>query len=70
MLETHVLSKVNESLAHRQFIMFFDVNNKLSQFQRGNRKHYSSETALLSATDDLFKAMDEKKISILVLMDM
>ena len=70
MLETHVLSKVRESLAHRQFIKFLDDNNKLSPFQSGNRKHRSTETALLSATDDLLKAMDEKKISILVLMDM
>ena len=63
-----VLSKVNERLAHRQFVTFLDNNNKLSQFQGGNRK--STETALLSVTDDLLKAMDEKKISILVLMDM
>ena len=70
MLETHVLSKVNESLPHRQFVKFLDDNNKVSQFQSGNRKHHSTETALLSATDDLLKAMDEKKISTLVLMDM
>ena len=70
MLETHVLSKLSESLARRQFIKFLDDNNKLSQFQSGNHKHHSTETALLSATDDLLKAMDEKKISILVLMDM
>ena len=65
-----VLSKVNERLAHRQFVTFLDNNNKLSQFQSGNRKYRSTETALLSFTDDLLKAMDEKKISILVLMDM
>ena len=65
-----VLSKVNERLAHRQFVTFLDNNNKLSQFQSGNRKYHSTETALLSVTDDLLKAMDEKKISILVLMDM
>ena len=28
-----VLSKVNERLAHRQFVTFLDNNNKLSQFQ-------------------------------------
>ena len=65
-----VLSKVNERLANRQFVTFLDNNNKLSQFQSGNRKYHSTETALLSVTDDLLKAMDEKKISILVLMDM
>ena len=64
-----VQSKVNERLAHKQFVTFLDNNNKLSQFQSGNRKCHSTETALLSVTDDLLKAMDEKKISILVLMD-
>ena len=62
-------SKVNERLANRQFVKFLDDNNKLSQFQRGDRKHHSTETARLSGTDDLLKAMDENKISILVLMD-
>ena len=65
-----VLSKVNERLANRQFVKFLDNSNKISKFQSGNRKHHSTETALLSVTDDLLKAMDEKKISILVLMDM
>ena len=65
-----VLSKVNERLAHRQFVKFLDDNNKLSQFQSGNRKHHSTETVLLSVTDDPLKAMDEKKISISVFMDM
>jgi len=64
-----VLSKVKERLAHRQFVTFLDNDNKLSQFQSGNRKNHSTETVLLSVTDDLLKAMDEKKISILSMMD-
>ena len=48
-----VLSKVNERLAHRQFVTFLDDTNTLAQFQSGNHKHYSTETALLSVTDDL-----------------
>lgn len=65
-----VLSKVNEWLAHRQFVTFLDNNNNLSQFQSGNPKYHSAETAPLSVTDGLLKAIDEKKISILVLMEM
>ena len=61
---------MNERLVHRQFVTFLDNNNKLSQFQSGNRKYHSAETAPLSVTDDLLKAIDEKKISILVLMEM
>ena len=48
---------------------FLDYKNKLSQFQSCNPIYNSTETALLSVTDELLKAMDEKKISILVLMD-
>ena len=48
-----VLPKVNERLAHRQFVTFLDDNNKLAQFQSGNHKHHSTEMALLSVTDDL-----------------
>jgi len=75
MLETYVTidpyhSKVNERLAHKQFVTFLDHNDKLSQFETGNRKCHSTQTALLSVTDELLKAMDEKKISLLVLMDM
>ena len=65
-----VLSKVNERLAHKQVVTFLDHNGKLSKFQSGNRKYHSTQTALLSVTDELLKAMDEKKISLLVLMDM
>ena len=48
-----ILSKVNERLAHTQFVTFLDDNNKLAQFQSGNRKHHPTETVLLSVTDDL-----------------
>ena len=61
---------MNERLVHRQFVTFLENNNKLSQFQSGNRKYHSSEKSPLSVTDDLLKAIDEKKISILVLMEM
>ena len=61
-----VLSKVNERLAHTQFVTFLDNANKLSQFQSGNRKNHSTETVLLSDIDDLLKAMDEKKIFVMM----
>ena len=62
------LSKVCERLAHKQFVD--SVNNKLSTHQNGNRKLHSTETALIYVTHELLKAMDEKSISILVLLDM
>ena len=64
------LSKVCERLAHKQFVDSLSVNNRLSTHQNGNRKLHSTETALIYVTDELLKAMDEKAISILVLLDM
>ena len=45
-------------------------NNKLAAHQSGNRKFHSTETALLYVTDQLLQAMDNKKVSIMVLLDM
>ena len=36
-----------------EFVTLLEDNNKLAQFQSGNHKHHSTETALLSVTDDL-----------------
>ena len=45
-------------------------NNKLVVHQSGNRKLHSTETALLYVTDQLLQARDDKKVSIMVLLDM
>ena len=65
-----VLSKVSERFAHSQFTDYLTTNKKLVETQSGNRKLHSTETALLHVIDELLKAMDEKNISILVLLDM
>ena len=45
-------------------------HNKLAVHQSGNRKLHSTETALLYITDQLLQAMDDKKVSIMVFLDM
>ncbi|KAL9950470.1 hypothetical protein ACROYT_G042968 [Oculina patagonica] len=65
-----ILSKVCERLAHGQFVDFLNRSGKISKFQSGNRESHSTETALLHFTDDILKNMDEKKISLIVLLDM
>ena len=47
-----------------------NANKKLAKTQSGNRKLYSTETALLCVTDDLLQVIDDKKIPALVLLDM
>ena len=65
-----VMSKVCERVAHTQFMNFLNMNGKIAGLQSGNRKWHSTETALLHYTDKLLKNMDEKQISIVVLLDM
>lgn len=65
-----ILSKVSERLAHKQFVEFLITNDKLSLYQSGNRKMYSTETAHINVSDNLLKAIDEKSASLLVLLAM
>ena len=57
-------------MAHEHFVDYPTANKKLAENQSGNRKLHSTETALLCVTDDLLQAIDDKKISALVLLDM
>ena len=59
-----ILSKVIERLAQKQFSDSLTSNTKLSIHQSGNKKHNSTETALVYVTDQLLKAVDEKTVCI------
>ena len=65
-----IVSKITERLVHGQLMEYLIRNNKLAVHQSGNRKLHSTETALLYVTDQLLQAMDSKKVSIMVLLDM
>ena len=65
-----ILSKVCERAAHSQFTNFLDSNNVIHHLQSGNRKLHSTESALLHFTDELLNNMDQKKISVIVFLDM
>ena len=65
-----ILSKVSERLAHTQLSNYLTTHELLAQNQSGNKKLHSTETALLYVTDEMLKAMDERKITALVLLDM
>ena len=65
-----ILSKVCEKLAYKQFVNYLNCNSKIAKQQSGNRQFHSTETALLHFTDEILKNMDEKKVSLVVLLDM
>ena len=65
-----ILSKVSERLANGKFFDYFTANKILAKTESGDQKLYSTETAVLCATDELLQAIDDKKISALVLLNM
>ena len=65
-----VLSKVAERLALQQYASWLSDKNRLTRHQSGNRKFHSTETLGLLVADHLFSAIDEKKITAMVLIDL
>ena len=65
-----VASKVCERLALEQFSCYLTSNNQLYSHQSGNEKLHSTETLNIFINDAILKAMDKKKLSALVLLDL
>ena len=65
-----ILFKVCERAAHLQFVNFLDSSNIIHQMQSGNRKFHATQCALLHFTDELFNDTDQKKMSVVGLLDM
>ena len=64
------LSKVLEKAVLRQLHDHLQTNNLCNPFQSAYRSGCSTETALLRVVNDLLMAMDEDKISVLLLLDL
>ena len=60
-----VASKVLE-----QFSTYLTGNNQLPYHQSSNKKHHSKETLNIFTIDAILEAMDEKKLSAVVLLDL
>ena len=65
-----ILSKVCERVALNQIMPYLVSNERLSTRQSGNKKLHSTETSLIRTTDTLLSAIDEKKVTAVVLLDM
>ena len=66
------MSKVCKRAAHSQFVNILDQNGKIAKLQNGNRKLHSTETVtpLLYFTDEILKNIVDKKVSVIILLDM
>ena len=65
-----ILSKVIEKLALQQYTNFLLEKNCLTNHQSGNKRYHSTETLGLLVADHLFNAIDKKKITAMVLVDL
>lgn len=63
------LSKVIESVVHKQVTEFLTNANLFNTFQSGFRAGHSTTTALLKVTEDIRANMENSQVTILVLID-
>ncbi|KAJ8733365.1 hypothetical protein PYW08_001663 [Mythimna loreyi] len=64
-----ILSKVLESVVQKQLSHYLSSNSLLSPYQSGFRPGHSTVTTLVKITDDIRLAMENKCLTILVLLD-
>src|SRR5688572_27617532 len=64
------ISKVLERVLYSRLCYHLDSFPSLSSFQSAYRKFYSTETALIRIHTDLCLAMDDQRVSALVLLDL
>ena len=65
-----VFSKLLERIVLPRIVIYLNNKNLLPSFQSAYRRHHSTETALLKVFTDILEAADNKKISLLVLLDL
>ena len=65
-----VLSKVLEKIVANQLIIYIEINRLLSISLHGFRPKLSTETALLKILDRIYLNIDNKKVSLLLLLDL
>ena len=59
-----------EKAALQQLLVHCEKNAPLPKFQFGLRKYHSTETALLKAQNDILMSMDNKEVTLLILLDL
>lgn len=65
-----MLPKVCERVAHKQLTSYLSSYDWLSVFQSGNKKWYSTKTAIIHSNDFILNAIDKKKLTVSGFLDM
>ena len=65
-----IISKILEKIVANQLMFFLENNNLISKNQHGFRARLSTETALLTITNKIYENIEQKKISLLLLLDL
>jgi hypothetical protein len=65
-----VLSKILEKVISIQLIDYLESNKLINDNQYAYRRKLSTDDALLSITEDLYKNFDDEQISLLILLDL
>ena len=64
------LSEVCARVAHNQFTTYQVSKEHLSPKQSGNKQNHTNETTLIQTTDQVLRAMGDKHLTEIVLLDM
>ena len=64
------ISKLFERIALNEYLYYLTSHRRLTTHQSGNRKMHSTETLSLHVTDYILKAIDAKKVTGMVLIDL
>ena len=62
-------SKIAEKIAAKQMSTFLKEHKLLDKLQSAYKNAHSTTTALLTVSDDIFKAIDESEVTLLTLLD-
>ena len=65
-----ILSKVSEKAALNQLTPYLIANKRLAVNQSGNRKWHSNETYIVAFTGAILEAIDKRKLTAFVYLDM
>lgn len=65
-----ILSKMLEKIVHNQLSDFLIINNIINPMQSGFRKQHGTSTAIVRVCDDIRKAIDDRMMTCMVLLDL